>query len=84
VVVGAEITVADGGRVKKGETFVQWDPYNVPVLSEVGGRIKFHDIIEGVTMRKELDEATGLMGTVIIWSHPRETLPAGHCRQCAR
>jgi len=66
VVVGAEITVADGGRVKKGETFVQWDPYNVPVLSEVGGKIKFHDIIEGVTMRKELDEATGLMGTVII------------------
>jgi DNA-directed RNA polymerase subunit beta' len=66
IVVGAEITVADGGKVKKGDTFVQWDPYNVPVLSEVGGKIKFHDIIEGVTMRKELDEATGLMGTVII------------------
>jgi DNA-directed RNA polymerase subunit beta' len=66
VVVGAEITVADGGPVKKGATFVQWDPYNVPVLSEMGGIVKFHDIIEGVTMRKELDEATGLMGTVVI------------------
>jgi DNA-directed RNA polymerase subunit beta' len=66
IVVGAEITVADGEKVKKGETFVQWDPYNVPVLSEVAGSVKFHDIIEGVTMRKELDEATGLMGTVVI------------------
>ncbi len=66
VVVGAEIMVADGGRTKKGEIFVQWDPYNVPVLSELAGKLKFHDIIEGVTMKKELDEATGLMGTVII------------------
>jgi len=66
VVVGAEIMVGDGGKVKKGDIFVQWDPYNVPVLSEVAGKIKFHDIIEGITMKKELDEATGLMGTVII------------------
>jgi DNA-directed RNA polymerase subunit beta' len=66
VVIGAEITQPDGGRVKKNEIFVQWDPYNVPVLSEVAGTVKFHDIIEGVTMKRELDEATGLMGTVII------------------
>jgi DNA-directed RNA polymerase subunit beta' len=66
LVIGAEITVADGGRSKKGEVFVQWDPYNVPVLSEVAGTIKFHDIIEGITMKRELDEATGLMGTVVI------------------
>ncbi len=66
LVIGAEISVADGGRAKRGEVFVQWDPYNVPVLSEVAGTIKFHDIIEGITMKKELDEATGLMGTVVI------------------
>src|SRR5206468_3959490 len=66
VVVGAEITSADGGSVKKGDTFVQWDPYNVPVLSEAAGIVKFHDIIEGITMKKELDEATGLMGKVVI------------------
>ncbi len=66
VVVGAEITVADGGRSKKGEIFVQWDPYNVPVLSEMAGTIKFHDVIEGITIKRELDEATGLMGTVVM------------------
>jgi DNA-directed RNA polymerase subunit beta' len=66
LVIGAEISVADGGMAKRGEVFVQWDPYNVPVLSEVTGTIKFHDVIEGITMKKELDEATGLMGTVVI------------------
>ena len=66
VVVGAEIITADGGTVKKGEIFVQWDPYNVPVLSEMAGTVKFNDLIEGITIKRELDEATGLMGTVVI------------------
>jgi DNA-directed RNA polymerase subunit beta' len=66
VVIGAVISVPDGGKVKKGETFVQWDPYNVPILSEKAGRVKFHDIIEGVTMKQEMDETTGQEAMVII------------------
>jgi DNA-directed RNA polymerase subunit beta' len=66
LVIGSTISVADGGNVKKGESFVKWDPYNVPILTEKGGKIEFHDIIEGVTMRRELDETTGRIGTVII------------------
>jgi DNA-directed RNA polymerase subunit beta' len=66
VVIGAELTVPDGGSVKKGEVFVQWDPFNVPILSEVSGTAKFNDVIEGVTMKRELDEATGVMGTIVI------------------
>jgi DNA-directed RNA polymerase subunit beta' len=66
VVIGAVISVANGGRVEKGETFVQWDPYNVPILSEKAGRIQFHDIIEGVTMRHEVDETTGQEAMVIV------------------
>jgi DNA-directed RNA polymerase subunit beta' len=66
VVIGAVISVSDGGKVKKGETFVQWDPYNVPILSEKAGRVKFHDIIEGVTMKQEMDETTGQEAMVII------------------
>ena len=58
--------MADGGQVKKGETFVQWDPYNVPILTEKAGKIEFHDMIAGVTMKREVDEATGSWGTVII------------------
>ena len=66
IVIGSVIAVADGGTVKKGETFIQWDPYNVPIITEKAGRIEFRDMIPGVTIRKEVDEATGVMGTVVI------------------
>ncbi|MBK9137572.1 MAG: DNA-directed RNA polymerase subunit beta' [Verrucomicrobia bacterium] len=66
VVIGAVISVKDGGVVRKGETFVQWDPYNVPIISERAGRVQFHDIIEGVTIKQEVDEATGQEALVVI------------------
>ncbi|MEI6377077.1 MAG: DNA-directed RNA polymerase subunit beta', partial [bacterium] len=66
VVVGSVIAVAEGSMVKKGETFVQWDPYNVPVITEKTGKVEFRDMINGVTIRKEVDDETGVMGTVLI------------------
>ncbi len=66
LVIGSVISVKNGGKVKKGEAFVQWDPYNVPILSEKAGKVKFHDIIEGVTMKQEVDETTGQEAMVII------------------
>src|SRR5213595_698078 len=66
VVIGSMISKGDGGAVKKGETFVQWDPYNVLILTDKGGKIEFRDMIAGVTIKRDVDEATGLMGTVII------------------
>ncbi|MEI6336956.1 MAG: DNA-directed RNA polymerase subunit beta' [Verrucomicrobiota bacterium] len=66
IVIGSIIAIGDGGKVKKGETFIQWDPYNVPIITEKAGRIEFRDMIPGVTIRKEVDEATGVMGTVVI------------------
>jgi DNA-directed RNA polymerase subunit beta' len=66
LVIGSVINVKNGGKVKKGEPFVQWDPYNVPILSEKAGRVKFVDIIEGVTMKQEEDEATAQEAMVVI------------------
>jgi DNA-directed RNA polymerase subunit beta' len=66
VVIGAVISFKEGAKVKKGETFVQWDPYNVPILSEKAGKVKFHDIIEGVTMKQEMDETTGQEAMVLV------------------
>ena len=66
VVVGSVISKEDGAPVKKAETFVQWDPYNVPILTDKGGKIEFRDMIAGVTIKREVDEATGLMGTMVI------------------
>jgi DNA-directed RNA polymerase subunit beta' len=66
LVIGSVISVQHGKRVKKGEPFVQWDPYNVPILSEKAGKVKFMDIIEGVTMKQEMDETTGQEAMVVI------------------
>jgi DNA-directed RNA polymerase subunit beta' len=66
VVIGAVISVPNTGIVKRGDTFVQWDPYNVPILSEKAGRVQFQDIIEGVTMKLEVDETTGQEAMEII------------------
>ena len=65
-VIGAVISVPDGERVKKGRSFIKWDPYNVPILSEYAGVIELRDFIEGVTMRREPDPATGIEERVVM------------------
>ncbi len=54
IIYGASVRVAEGDRVKKGDTLAQWDPFSVPILTEVGGKVKFGDIIEGVTMQEKV------------------------------
>jgi DNA-directed RNA polymerase subunit beta' len=66
IVVGSFLHVADGEPIKKGDILAQWDPYNVPVLSEKGGTLAFKDMIPGVTVKRELDEATGRIAIVVI------------------
>ncbi len=66
IVVGSTISVADGSHIKKGEAFVQWDPHNVPILTEKAGKVEFRDMISGVTIKQELDPETGVKGTVVI------------------
>jgi DNA-directed RNA polymerase subunit beta' len=66
IVVGSIISVADGGPVTKGEVFVEWDAYNVPIITEKSGRVRFGDIIQGVTVKQEIDETTGTEENVII------------------
>jgi DNA-directed RNA polymerase subunit beta' len=57
---GARLHFADGARVKQGELLSEWDPFSVPILTEVAGTVKFGDVIEGVTMAEHIDEVTGL------------------------
>ena len=66
VVYGAKIKVKDGEKVEVGQKIVEWDPYSLTILTEVGGKIAFGDITEGVTMKEEVDEVTGLSRKVVI------------------
>ena len=72
---GARLFFTDGAKVKQGALLSEWDPFSVPILTEVGGRVKFGDVIEGVTMTEQLDEVTGLSRKSIIESKDADLRP---------
>ncbi|KAA0887942.1 DNA-directed RNA polymerase subunit beta' [Oryzomonas rubra] len=75
VVYGAKIRIAPGGAVQQGATLAEWDPYTMPILTEVAGKVKFGDIQEGVTIEEQLDEVTGLSRKVIIETKDSDKRP---------
>jgi DNA-directed RNA polymerase subunit beta' len=66
LVYGAKLLVRDGQKVEAGQKLVEWDPYSTPIITETGGKVAFGDITEGVTVKEEVDEITGLSRKVII------------------
>jgi DNA-directed RNA polymerase subunit beta' len=68
VVYGATIKVGDGKQINGGELLVEWDPFSIAILTEVSGRLKFGDIVEGKTMQERLDPVTGKSTKVIVGS----------------
>ena len=75
LVYGALVKVNEGDKVKAGQLLAEWDAFAVPILSEVGGIVKFGDIVEGVTMTEKLDEVTGLSRKVIVESRAADLRP---------
>ncbi len=68
VVYGAKLLIADGTAVERGTMIAEWDPYSTPIISDVGGRLVYEDLEEGVTMQEQHDAVTGLSHKVIIES----------------
>lgn len=62
---GARLRVEAGSKVTKGQRLAEWDPYTTPIITEVGGKIAFVDMIDGVSVREETDEATGITSRVV-------------------
>ena len=75
IVVGSAIRVSDGDTIEAGAVLASWDPYNIPNLSEKAGTVRFRDMIRGVTIKKELDESSGRIATVII-EHKEDLNPS--------
>ncbi len=63
---GAELTVKDGSKADGGQVVAGWDPHSHPVITEVAGYVKFVDLIEGITMNRQMDELTGLSSIMVI------------------
>ncbi len=72
---GAELSVPDGAKVDSGQVVANWDPHSHPVITEVAGKIKFADLIEGVTMNRQTDELTGLSSIVV--TDPKQRSSSG-------
>ncbi|USO00938.1 MAG: DNA-directed RNA polymerase subunit beta' [Alphaproteobacteria bacterium] len=66
---GAKIFVQDGDMASFGTRIAEWDPYNVVVLAEYDGIIKYGDLIEGTSLKTNIDEATGMRNYIVTdWS----------------
>jgi len=62
---GAVISVSDGDEVEVGQILANWDPHTHPVITEVAGSVMFSDFIDGVTVRQQTDDVTGLSSMVV-------------------
>ncbi len=72
---GSFLKVEEGQRVPRGTNMAEWDPYAIPIITEVSGVVKFGDVVEGVTMEEKLDEVTGLSRRVIMESRDASARP---------
>ena len=66
ITYGAKLLVKDGQDVEIKATLAEWDPYTIPILTEMGGIVKFGDMFEGKTMKEQLNEVTGLSSKVVV------------------
>ena len=66
IIYGAILKIRDGSKVKSGQVLAEWDPFTIPIMTEVRGVIKFGDITEGRTMQEKRDKVTGKISRVIV------------------
>ncbi len=62
---GAELRVREGDTVEPGTILADWDAFSIPIVTEVGGKVKFGDILEGESMQERVDQITGKASKVI-------------------
>ena len=63
---GAKLLVKDKGSVTKGDKLAEWDPYTVPIITEKAGIVHYIDLVEGLSVREVMDEATGISSKVVV------------------
>ena len=75
IVYGSKLFFKNGDLLKKGDVICEWDPFNAVIVSEVGGTLKFSNLIGGVTYRDEVDETSGNSESIIIESKDHNKIP---------
>ena len=62
---GSKVFVRAGARVVRGEKLFEWDPFNLPIIAEKGGTLRHLDLVPGLSVREETDEATGMTQRIV-------------------
>jgi len=62
---GTILNKKDGEAIASGDIIANWDPHTHPIITEVGGKVQFVELIDGVTMVRQTDELTGLSSIVV-------------------
>ncbi len=75
IIYGAELLVEEGQEVQPGTKLAEWDPFTHPILTEVPGKVKFGDIIEGVTIQEKVDPITGKARRIVVQYKATEYKP---------
>jgi len=75
IIYGAVLKVRDGEKVKPDMILAEWDPFTIPIMTEVHGTVKFGDIIEGATMQERRDKVTGKISRVVVENRDMEIRP---------
>ncbi len=73
---GAELVVSEGQAVKKGQPLYNHDPYNAVILTDIPGKVRFFDLVEGSTLKQVTDEQTGHVQKVVIDSKDKTLTPS--------
>ena len=62
---GSKVFIKDGAKIKRGDKMFEWDPYTLPIIAEKAGTVKFVDLINGIALREDTDDATGMTQKIV-------------------
>ena len=72
---GSKLYFNDGDAVNPGDVICEWDPFNSVIVTEMGGKVQFSNLVENINFRTEIDEQSGLADKIIIESRERAKVP---------
>ena len=65
VAYGSKMLVKDGQTIARGDKLFEWDPFTLPMIAEKSGTVKYVDLVSGIAVRDETDDATGMTQKIV-------------------
>ncbi len=62
---GTKVFPSEGDKVERGDKLFEWDPYTLPIIAEKAGQVRFVDLVAGISVREDTDDATGMTQKIV-------------------